>query len=260
MLLGDELHDQGAGHARGEQGSATDHGADRREQLRGRGVLEQEAGGPGVQRLEHVLVALEGGQHDHPHLRELGAGDDPPRRLDPVDAGHADVPQHHIRHGADGLGDGGQTVGRLPGEGEAVLGLQQGEQTALHQVLVVGRQLRDPWLALPVGLLVQQLWGTLGGAEAVGREHHDAAVKTLDVQHVPVEHVLGGEELVPSCCSTGPQQCGPEGELLIDHGGVIRSVVHQSPSCRSLRGPADVKGARSRGQPQVSHTPVYGSA
>ena len=60
------------------------------------GVLDQEAAGPGAERLEDVLVELEGGQHDHPRCRPGRVGGDPPGRLEPVDARHPDVHQHHV--------------------------------------------------------------------------------------------------------------------------------------------------------------------
>ncbi len=43
------------------------HGLD---EVGGLDVLEQEAGGAGAQRAEHVLVELEGGEHDHARARE----------------------------------------------------------------------------------------------------------------------------------------------------------------------------------------------
>src|ERR1700750_2509673 len=54
------------------------------------GVLDQEAAGPGAQRLEHVLVQLERGQDDHLHSREPSVAGDLVRGLQPVQAGHPD--------------------------------------------------------------------------------------------------------------------------------------------------------------------------
>jgi len=43
------------------------------QQLRTRGVLEQVAGGAGLDGRQHVAVGVEGGQHEHPHRgRQLG--------------------------------------------------------------------------------------------------------------------------------------------------------------------------------------------
>ncbi len=88
-----------ARRGRGDHGVAPVHGADRGEQLLGRGVLEQEAAGARLDRVERVLVQVEGGQHhDARGVRpaQQGAGG-----LDAVHLRHAHVHQHDVgaRHG-----------------------------------------------------------------------------------------------------------------------------------------------------------------
>ena len=60
------LTDQRPGHRRGEHRVALRDLADRVDDLRRRGVLEQEPVGAGGERLDDVLVGVEGRQHDHP--------------------------------------------------------------------------------------------------------------------------------------------------------------------------------------------------
>src|SRR5690606_33724665 len=57
---------------------------DRREDLVGPGVLEEEAAGAEAQRVEHVRVGLEGREHDDAGVLELGRGADAPGRLQAV--------------------------------------------------------------------------------------------------------------------------------------------------------------------------------
>jgi hypothetical protein len=77
-------------------------------QLVGLDVLEREAAGPCPERLEDVLVEIEGREDGHAHARERGIGRDLAGRLEAVHARHADVHQHDVgRVGPDprdGLG------------------------------------------------------------------------------------------------------------------------------------------------------------
>jgi hypothetical protein len=56
------------------------HHPDRRDEVFWLGRLEQEPAGPQLQRLEHIVVALEGGEDQHPGV-VAGLGEDPSRGL-----------------------------------------------------------------------------------------------------------------------------------------------------------------------------------
>jgi hypothetical protein len=74
--------------------------------------LEEEPGRARLERGADVLVEVERGEHEY-----FGylVGDHPAGRLDPVDAGHADVHQDHVRLVRPGRRDGGEPVGGLAG-------------------------------------------------------------------------------------------------------------------------------------------------
>ena len=91
-LLDHALRDGGR-----EQRVSGGHGAHGGDQLLGRVVLEHEAAGAGAQRLVDVLVEVERRQDQDPG-RVVG-GEDPPRRLEPVELGHADVHEDDARAG-----------------------------------------------------------------------------------------------------------------------------------------------------------------
>jgi hypothetical protein len=117
-------------------------------------VLEQKTTRPGPQRGERVPVRVERRQHEDPQTPT--GGDDAPGGLDPVDAGHTDVHQHHIgsqladpTNGAvlglaDNLGVGGgerskTTIGAAPrpvGRGHGFVGGQCRECRALSAVVL----------------------------------------------------------------------------------------------------------------------------
>jgi hypothetical protein len=65
-----ELLDKSPGDGRREQGLAESDHPDRLEELLGLRVLDQEAAGAGADRLEHVLVDVEGGDDHHSHAGE----------------------------------------------------------------------------------------------------------------------------------------------------------------------------------------------
>ncbi len=94
-----ELADDPAGDARRQQGVPGRDRPDRAQQLDRFGVLDQEARGARPQRLEDVLVQLEGGQDDHPGTGQRGLRGDAPGGLQAVHPGHPDVHQHHVRAG-----------------------------------------------------------------------------------------------------------------------------------------------------------------
>jgi hypothetical protein len=138
-----ELGDQPPGHRRGEQGVAGRNHPDGGQQV-GRGrVLEQEPAGPGPQRLVHVLVQVEGGQDQHPGLGQKLVGDDPAGRLQPVQTGHADVHQHHVRAGRTGQLHRFQPVPGLAHHLQVLGRVDQHPEPGPDQRLVVGHH--DPY-------------------------------------------------------------------------------------------------------------------
>ena len=103
-------------------------------------VLQQEPGGPRVESVEQVVVAVERGEDD-----DLGPGEpvvagDAAGRREPVAPGHADVHQHDVGQRLDRLAHGLVTVGRLADDGDVRLGVEQGAEPGAHQRLVVGEQ------------------------------------------------------------------------------------------------------------------------
>ena len=106
-----EALEQAARHGRGEHRLAGGDHAHALDQLRSGDVLEQEAARAGAQRLVDVLVDVERREDEHAALD--AAQHNPPGRLDPVHAGHADVHQHDVRE---------QPLGQLDGLG-SVTGL-----------------------------------------------------------------------------------------------------------------------------------------
>ena len=135
-----ELLDQAPGDRRRQQRLALGHDADPGHELLGRDVLEQEAAGPGAQRLVDVLVEVEGGQHQHPHRALAGGGDDPARRLDAVELGHADVHEHDVGLEVVGHRHRLGAVGGLADDVEVVLGVEDHLEPGAHERLVVGDQ------------------------------------------------------------------------------------------------------------------------
>jgi len=69
-------------------------------------MLEEETGSPGAQRVEDVLVDIEGGEHHYPG-RTRSERSDPPGGLDAIQPGHPHVHQHHVRAGPGDLADRG---------------------------------------------------------------------------------------------------------------------------------------------------------
>ena len=143
-LLGSagELLDEAAGDARRQQGVAVHdrpHGA---HQLGRLGVLDEEAVGPGPDRLEDVLVEVERREDHDAGAGEALVGSDAARRREPVDARHAHVHQHDVGAGLDRLADGLVPVGGLADDGDVRLGVEEGAKTGPDQGLVVGEQRR----------------------------------------------------------------------------------------------------------------------
>src|SRR5918994_2920179 len=141
--LGDEHGDQPASDARREQRVAARDDPDGVAQVVGLDVLEQEAARAGVERLEHILVEVEGGQHDHAHISELAVGGDPACGLEAVNDRHADVHENDVwavrAHPLDGLGAGRGLAAHL----DVVGALEQHPEARADERLVVGEQDSD---------------------------------------------------------------------------------------------------------------------
>src|SRR5919106_848526 len=135
--------EQPAGDARGDERVAAGGGADGFAQQLGPGVLEEEAGRAGAQRVVDVLIEVEGGDHDHRHrVLDLGAGQLSGGR-DAVEHGHLYVHQAHIGAQLAGQPYGVLPVARLADDLDAVQGAEDQPEPGAHQVLVVGDQHSD---------------------------------------------------------------------------------------------------------------------
>jgi len=140
-VVADERLDQPPGDGRGEQGFSVADGADARDELFGWDVLEQESARAGMQRVEDVLVEVEGGQHEH--AWRMRALHDPPCGLEPVDGRHPDVHEDDVGPGATRGVDG---LGAISGLGDHVqvwFGLENHPKAGAHERLVVGDQDAD---------------------------------------------------------------------------------------------------------------------
>ncbi|MDH6614991.1 hypothetical protein M2163_002099 [Streptomyces sp. SAI-135] len=122
-----------AGHPGREERVALDHRPHGTQEFRRFGVLDQEAGGTGADRLEDVLVELEGGEHDHPHVLEAGVPGDAPGRGETVEQRHADVHQDDVRPQFAHLAHRLLAVGGLPRHLDVRLRVEQGPETGPHE-------------------------------------------------------------------------------------------------------------------------------
>src|SRR5262249_42623482 len=137
---GDELVEEPPGRGGGEDRLAAGHGADGGQQVRGRGVFEEESAGAGLGPGGDGLVQGGGGEGQDPAGR--GGGGDRGGRLDSVHAGHPHVHQHHV--GVQGLrhADPGRPVGGLTGHLDVGLGVEDHPEAQAEQGLVIDEQ--DP--------------------------------------------------------------------------------------------------------------------
>jgi hypothetical protein len=101
-----------------------DH-VDSAEQVGRLDVLQEEAAGPRAQRLEDVLVSLEGGQDDDPDLRQVVVGGDLSGRFEPVHLRHPDVHEDHVRAVPAGQLHSLPSLGGLSHDLDAAGGLQE---------------------------------------------------------------------------------------------------------------------------------------
>jgi hypothetical protein len=93
-----------------------------------------------VQRVVHVLVDVERGQHQH---ARPGLGADARGGADAVEPGHADIHQDHIRAQRQGRADGLFAVAGLPDHGHVGLGVQDHAEAVAHERLVVDDEHAD---------------------------------------------------------------------------------------------------------------------
>src|SRR3954451_17584760 len=136
-----ELLDELRGHRRADQRLALHHGADRVGDLLDGDLLQQVAGGAGLDRLVEIVLLVGDGQHEDLHRRHrLGQ---PPGGLDAADPGHADVHQQDVGSELLGLGDGVLAVLRLADDVDAVLELQDLDETPPEEGVIVDDQDAD---------------------------------------------------------------------------------------------------------------------
>ena len=132
---GDQIGDQPAGHRRREQRLTGRHHPDRVDQVLPAHGLEQEAAGPGPQRVVDVLVEVVRGQHQHPGRRS-GRRWRRWRRCRPCRAsGRPSAP----RPGASATAavDRLRAVAGLADHGDVRLGVEDDREARPHQGLVV---------------------------------------------------------------------------------------------------------------------------
>src|SRR4051812_14222231 len=117
-----ELLDQAPRDGRREQRVAVRDRPNAVDEPLGRDVLQQEAARARSQRVEDVLVHVEGRHHHDLRLACAAVREQAPRRLDAVELGHAHVHQHDVRLEPPRLGDRLDAVGRLADNVDVLLG------------------------------------------------------------------------------------------------------------------------------------------
>jgi hypothetical protein len=136
-----ELADDPLRHRGREERLAGGDGANRRQQLFRRVVLEDEAARARLQRLVDVLVEVEGRKHEDPR-RRVGV-ENPPRRLEPVELRHPNVHQDHRRAKPGGLVDSFEPVLRLRDDLDVRLLRKQHPEAGPHHRLIVRDEYAD---------------------------------------------------------------------------------------------------------------------
>ena len=131
-----EAADHSLRHGRRQKGVPGGDRTDCGDQLLWRIVLEDEAAGPGIQRVVDVLVEVEGREDQYPCYRI--AHEDPTCRLESIELGHANVHQNQGRVEAGRLCDGLETVTGLGNHLDVLLAGEQHSETRPHHRLVVG--------------------------------------------------------------------------------------------------------------------------
>ena len=105
------------------------------DQLFGWCVFQQEAAGPGSQRRVHVLIEIEGGEHED--ARRVGGCGDASGCFNAAELGHADVHQHDI---GMGTGDDLHRLDAISGftdDSDVVFGFEDHPEPGADEVLVV---------------------------------------------------------------------------------------------------------------------------
>ena len=140
-----ELVDQPPGDARRDERVAARGVPDRAQQIDGLGVLQEEPGGAGADRLEHVLVEVERGEHHDVHgRRATGSATIVRVAARPSTLGIRMSITTTSGSSCAGELDRGRAVVGLADDLDVVLGVEQHPQTGPEQRLVVGEHDTDP--------------------------------------------------------------------------------------------------------------------
>src|SRR5205823_4953661 len=140
---GGVLLDEPAGGPGSEERLAFGDDAERAQEIRGLGVLDEEAAGSGTQRLEHVLVEIERGEDDDAHRGELAVLGDGPGGGETIGAGHANVHQHDVGTLRPGQGHGLVAVTGFPDDFDVGLGVEECPQPPAYQRLIISEHDAD---------------------------------------------------------------------------------------------------------------------
>ena len=144
-----ECREQSGGDARRDECVTVGGGVDRLDQELGSGVLEQESPGAGLEGAVHVLVEVEGGDHDdRERVLDAGSGE-LSGGLDAVQVRHPDVEQAHIGPELAGEGHRLASVGGLADHLDVGLGVEDHREPGADQLLVVGDEHPDGHAAVP---------------------------------------------------------------------------------------------------------------
>ncbi len=136
-----------AGHGRSEQSIAPGDDPDGQDQLIRPDVLQKKTAGPRTQRLDHVLVDIERREDQNPGRLVLGCQD--PGGLDPIQDGHPDVHEDHVRSKASGLLDRLRSIRGLADEIYVLLRPECHVEGSSHERLVIRDQDPDRHDVLP---------------------------------------------------------------------------------------------------------------
>ena len=131
-----ELLDHAPCHGGRERRLTAPHDADRIEQVVGGSILQQEAGGARAQRRKDVLIKVEGRQNQDASGRLIV--DELPGRCEPVQFGHPDVHEDHVRAVPADSGHRDDAIRCLCDDLHIWFGFDQGPQARPDHPLVVG--------------------------------------------------------------------------------------------------------------------------
>src|SRR6476661_3993759 len=128
-------------HRRREEGVAPCDDPDRLDQFARSNVLQQEAARSGSDRLDKVVIDIEGREDQDLDRPVLGGQD--PRRLDAVQPGHPHIHQDDVGPQATGLLDRIESIGGLSHEFDVLFGTQRHLERRAHKRLIVGDEDAD---------------------------------------------------------------------------------------------------------------------